>query len=509
MTSSSRFIPGSSPIIDVLREADLEDYETFCIRSGLKKVEHLEHASEELLKEELGKKIIIAHLFDFFYIFTHYEIKIGISKGFPDYIKVNSLYKAHKYSFIGMTIFEARRLLGIYKASRKAALDGNETSDATTVNKRGQANEANVKQDKSLGWIPNPQTEMSRFYNKVYMSFYLERVGSFGGGTKKAFKKAFHEESRREYDIEKKMKTIREDLERLKSVKDPSKAGFLLRDNHTLKPHDSTTIKQNILLLNKVETSIDDFEMNMKQHLQKTIHSSGRVLTGHKTAHDFDEQKLSELQGLKRESHGLIASLNNLQETCKAAFKHSYVALKRKSRKRKENAHKSEKRKKARLAARTGEILKKVAPFLPEGKTCEAQDLREDIVKELGQREKKWARSLTSGRCNLLSNDAKSELKTILGLTVSQERMNEGDDECSNVVSDDDTSEDDKGSVSEGDSDAEDDGASQGEPSGCDVSGSHSLKKYDSSSSSDDAGPYWNTFNCTPYFYPISDTDSD
>lgn len=102
---------------------------------------------------------------------------------------------------------------------------------------------------------------MSRFYNKVYASFYLERVGYFGGN-KKVLKKAFHEEARREYDNEKTVKKIREQVGQLKSIKDPSKAGFLLRENHILKPHDSTTITQNMLHIKKVETSIETLQKN-------------------------------------------------------------------------------------------------------------------------------------------------------------------------------------------------------------------------------------------------------
>ena len=49
------------------------------------------------------------------------------------------------------------------------------------------------------------------------------------------------------------------------------------------------------------------------------------------------------------------------------------------------------KQKKAKHVARTIDILKKVAPDLPEGKTCEKEDLCRDIVKKLGKREQKWA----------------------------------------------------------------------------------------------------------------------
>ena len=69
----------------------------------------------------------------------------------------------------------------------------------TSENSVNQPIPAKAEQDKSLGWIRNPPAEMNRFYNKVYESFYLERVGYFGD-TKKSFKKAFHAEARREYE---------------------------------------------------------------------------------------------------------------------------------------------------------------------------------------------------------------------------------------------------------------------------------------------------------------------
>ena len=50
MTTSSG-LSGSTRIHDVLQRADLEEYES---RKGLKKVEHLEHVTSELLQQELS-----------------------------------------------------------------------------------------------------------------------------------------------------------------------------------------------------------------------------------------------------------------------------------------------------------------------------------------------------------------------------------------------------------------------------------------------------------------------
>ena len=115
-----------------------------------------------------------------------------------------------------------------------------------------------------------------------------------------AFKKAFNKEARTEYDNEKTVKNQRA-ISATEICKGSFQAGFLLREKHILKPLDSTTITQNMLDIKKVETSIETLQKNLKEYLETTIHSSGRVLTGHKTAHDFDEQKLTELQGFNLE----------------------------------------------------------------------------------------------------------------------------------------------------------------------------------------------------------------
>ncbi len=51
-TSSS--LQNSSAILNVLQRADLQDFEDICVRKGLKKVQHLEHVTPDLLQQELG-----------------------------------------------------------------------------------------------------------------------------------------------------------------------------------------------------------------------------------------------------------------------------------------------------------------------------------------------------------------------------------------------------------------------------------------------------------------------
>ena len=91
------------------------------------------------------------------------------------------------------------------------------------------------------------------------------------------------------------VKNIREQLRATENRKRILPRLDFVLETTTLKPHDSTTIEQNILDIRKVETSIETLKNKLKKNLKKTIPSSGRVLTGHKTA---QKQKLSRIAGL-------------------------------------------------------------------------------------------------------------------------------------------------------------------------------------------------------------------
>lgn len=87
----------------------------------------------------------------------------------------------------------------------------------------------------------------------------------------------------------KRVAQIKKQVDQLKSEKDPSRTVIFLREDHVVKPHDSKTIRQNMLAIENIQTSIDKMEKSLKEHMEKTIHSSGRILIGRITAHDFDE----------------------------------------------------------------------------------------------------------------------------------------------------------------------------------------------------------------------------
>ena len=113
-------------------------------------------------------------------------------------------------------------------------------------------------------------------------------------------------------------------------------------------------------------------------------------------------------------------------ETCESAFKDNFSEMKRKSRSRKRNINKCKKRKKVTHSERKREITK-IAPDLPEEKTCKKTDIELVIVMDL-KIDKRWANALASSCCNLLDVWGKEELHRIICDDVDV-----GDDESSDV----------------------------------------------------------------------------
>ncbi|CAB4038762.1 Hypothetical predicted protein, partial [Paramuricea clavata] len=221
-----------------------------------------------------------------------------------------------------------------------------------------------------LGWIPNPRTEMNRSYNRIYTYelFYLERVGYFAE-TNKGFKKTFHAEARREHCTTmkrvvqiKKNKWTNLNLKSILSFR----ARIFLREDHVLKPHDSKTIRQNMLAIENIETSIDKMEKSIKEHMEKTIRSSIKT-------HFLLYEKEVSLEEAKQQQE-------------------------------------QEKEEESKCIARIAELLKNIAQGCKEGKAC----AKDNFIKELGKRERKWAIALTSSRCNLLDGSAKFMVCNIL-----------------------------------------------------------------------------------------------
>ena len=75
----------------------------------------------------------------------------------------------------------------------------------------------------------------------------------------------------------------------LEKTENPSTAGYILRQNHTLKPHDSNIIKMNLNQMEQVENFVQGIEDKVKIDLPSSILINGKIKAGRRTSHKFDE----------------------------------------------------------------------------------------------------------------------------------------------------------------------------------------------------------------------------
>ena len=76
----------------------------------------------------------------------------------------------------------------------------------------------------------------------------------------------------------------------------PSTAGYLLRENHTSKPQDSSIIKMNLNQMEQVENFVQEIKDKVKSDLQSSILANGKIKAGRRTSYKFEEDVISELR---------------------------------------------------------------------------------------------------------------------------------------------------------------------------------------------------------------------
>ena len=60
------------------------------------------------------------------------------------------------------------------------------------------------------------------------------------------------------------------------NTENPSTAGYLLTENHTLKPYDSSIITMNLNQMEQVENSVQEIEDKVKSDLEYSILANGK-----------------------------------------------------------------------------------------------------------------------------------------------------------------------------------------------------------------------------------------
>ena len=92
-------------------------------------------------------------------------------------------------------------------------------------------------------------------------------------------------------DIEK----VRRNTQQMENTENLSTAGYPLRENHTLKPHDSSIITMNLNQMEQVENFVQEIEDKVKSDLQSSILANRKIKAGRRTSYKFDEDVISEL----------------------------------------------------------------------------------------------------------------------------------------------------------------------------------------------------------------------
>ena len=193
---------------------------------------------------------------------------------------------------------------------------------------------------------------------------------------KKTFSEEFHKKARRQYTVHQEAERLKAKIQQLDNAKNPSTAGYLLRKNHTLKPHDNTVIKMNLNRIEEAEKSLQQIEEKVKIDLESAVLSNGKIKTGRRTSHRFNEDVISVLIELKTKLATTKSKLTKLGAKASNIFQVDYAPLKTKSRSKKQNKHRAAKRKAVRTSQRTSAVLQKIAPGLDKDSLCEKGDIQ-------------------------------------------------------------------------------------------------------------------------------------
>ena len=139
-------------------------------------------------------------------------------------------------------------------------------------------------------WISSTTKCMSHFMLKMFLSWLYQKGSFLKSSTRRP---GISTQSDRKW------RTWKANHSNCITEKNPSTAGFLLSENHTLKPHDSSIITMNLNRINQIEKSAQEVKEKMKKDLQSAVLASGKIKDGRKTSHKFDQDIISDMCELK------------------------------------------------------------------------------------------------------------------------------------------------------------------------------------------------------------------
>ena len=244
--------------------------------------------------------------------------------------------------------------------TRHSKKDARYSSDSVGSTSGARTSESPEKwKDEDLGWFPNPKGEYTEFSNSILPKFYL----SFWTTCpyKERFRRCFVTERKRQWEVREALKAINHKLAFVTSD-NPAAAGRFMEENFSAKRHDATTIKNNIDDLVKLKVKIDELNAEVTEDDNALFNSNGRhIKSGHKFSHDTNEEFLESLKIIKKTVGETMELLEKARDKVVSIFPLKQgIALKRMSRMRKQNRHKSEKRRRLRYKENEEAIKRKI-----------------------------------------------------------------------------------------------------------------------------------------------------
>ena len=94
---------------------------------------------------------------------------------------------------------------------------------------------------------------------------------------KKKFSEEFHKEARRQYTVHQEAERLKAKIQQLDNANNPSTAGYLPRENHTLKPHDNIRYKNELKSNPRGGKSLQQIEEKVKIDLESAVLSNGKI----------------------------------------------------------------------------------------------------------------------------------------------------------------------------------------------------------------------------------------
>ena len=127
----------------------------------------------------------------------------------------------------------------------------------------------------------------------------------------------------------------------------PAATGIFTEENFIAKRHDATTIENNIGDLSKLKVKIDELNAKVTEDDDALFESNGlHIKSGHKFSHDANEEFMESLKSIKKTFCETMGLLEKARDKVASILRLKQGnALKHKSRMRKQNCHKSKKRK--------------------------------------------------------------------------------------------------------------------------------------------------------------------